>query len=53
MSEEAIFYYQGLIEKWQKRLDEIEACKNPEEASRFEGEVLEEIIFEVSLGLAL
>lgn len=46
-------YYKKLIEKWQSRIDEINTCDDPESQNRMESEVLEEIIFQVSLGLAL
>jgi len=46
-------YYNKLIEKWQNRIDEINSCDDPESHSRMECEVLEEIIFQVSLGLPL
>lgn len=46
-------YYSKLIEDWQNRINEINSCDDPESQSRMECEVLEEIIFQVSLGLAL
>ncbi len=46
-------YYKKLIEEWQNRIDEINSCDDPESQSRMECEVLEEIIFQVSLGLPL
>lgn len=46
-------YYSKLIEEWQSRIDEINSCDDPESHSRMECEVLEEIIFQVSLGLPL
>lgn len=46
-------YYKKLIEEWQSRIDEINSCDDPESQSRMESEVLEEIIFQVSLGLPL
>lgn len=46
-------YYKKLIEEWQSRIDEISTCDDPESQNRMESEVLEEIIFQVSLGLAL
>lgn len=53
MTEEAKIYYKELMERWQKRIEEIGSCKEPEAESRFEIDVLEEVIFEVSLGLML
>lgn len=46
-------YYEGLIERWRERIDEIDSHTDPESQSRMESEVLEEIIFQVSLGLPL
>lgn len=46
-------YYEGLIERWRERIDEINAHADPESQSRAEWDVLEEVIFEVSLGLPL
>lgn len=46
-------YYKKLIEEWQSRIDEINTCDDSESQSRMENEVLEEIIFQVSLGLSL
>lgn len=46
-------YYEGLIERWRERIDEINAHTDPESQSRAEWDVLEEVIFEVSLGLPL
>lgn len=46
-------YYKGLIERWRERIDEIDSHADPESQSRMESEVLEEIIFQVSLGLPL
>lgn len=46
-------YYKKLIEEWQSRIDEINTCDDSESQSRMESEVLEEIIFQVSLGLSL
>lgn len=46
-------YYNKLIEEWQNRIDEINSCDDPESQSRMECEVLEETIFQVSLGLPL
>lgn len=46
-------YYEGLIERWRERIDEINAHTDPESQSRAEWDVLEEVIFEVSLGFPL
>ena len=46
-------YYKKLIEEWQSRINEIDSRDDPESQSRIESEVLEEIIFQVSLGLPL
>lgn len=46
-------YYKKLIEEWQSRISEIDSCDDPESQSRIESEVLEEVIFQVSLGLLL
>ena len=46
-------YYEGLIERWRERIDEINAHADPESQSRAEWDVLEEVIFEVSLGFPL
>lgn len=46
-------YYKKLIDKWQKRIEEINSSKEPDSESRAEWDVLEEVIFEVALGLAL
>ena len=46
-------YYEGIIERWRERIDEIDSYADPESQSRMESEVLEEIIFQVSLGLPL
>lgn len=46
-------YYQELISKWQKRIEEINSSKEPDAESRAEWDVLEEVIFEVTLGLML
>lgn len=47
------YYKKLIIEEWQSRIDEINTCDDPESQNRMESEVLEEIIFQVSLGLAL
>ena len=46
-------YYEGLIERWRERIDEIDSQADPESQSRAEWDVLEEVIFEVSLGFPL
>lgn len=46
-------YYKELINRWQKRIEEINSSKEPEAESRAEWDVLEEVIFEVTLGLML
>lgn len=46
-------YYEGLIERWRERIDEFDSHADPESQSRAEWDVLEEVIFEVSLGLPL
>ena len=46
-------YYEGLIERWRERIDKINAHADPESQSRAEWDVLEEVIFEVSLGFPL
>ena len=52
-TETAKKYYKKLIEEWQSRIVEIDSSDDPESQSRMESEVLEEIIFQVSLGLPL
>ena len=46
-------YYKELINRWQKRIEEINSSKEPDAESRAEWDVLEEVIFEVALGLML
>lgn len=46
-------YYKELINRWQKRIEEINSSKEPAAESRMECDVLEEVIFEVTLGLLL
>ena len=46
-------YYKELINRWQKRIEEINSSKELDAESRAEWDVLEEVIFEVTLGLML
>lgn len=46
-------YYKELINRWQERIEEINYSKEPDAESRAEWDVLEEVIFEVALGLML
>lgn len=46
-------YYKELINRWQKRIKAINYSKEPDAESRAEWDVLEEVIFEVTLGLML
>lgn len=46
-------YYKELINRWKKRIEQINSSKEPDSESRAEWDVLEEVIFEVTLGLML
>jgi len=51
MVDEQKEYYKNLVGELQTRLEELEKLPEPEQYFRREDEVLEEVIFKISLGL--